>query len=37
MNTAGGTTEVGQLAGVLLHVGALNLDAPLGAVIEDDV
>src|SRR5699024_8086469 len=32
-----GTTEVGQLAGVLLHVGALDLDAPLGAVLQHDV
>src|SRR5699024_7809280 len=37
VDATGSATEVGQLAGVLLHVGALDLDAPLGAVIEDDV
>ena len=36
-DAAAGATEVGQLGGVLLHVGALDLDTPRGAVVEDDV
>ena len=37
MDAAVRATQVGELSGVLFHVGALNLYAPLGAVIEDDV
>ena len=34
VNTAVCTTEVGQLAGVFLHVGTLDFHAPLGAVFQ---
>ena len=37
LDAAVGTADVGELTGVLLHVGALNLDGEDGAVVELDV
>ena len=32
-----GATNVGELAGVFLHVGALDFDAPFGTIVENNV
>ena len=37
MNAPVGTAEVGEFAGVFLHVGAFNFHPPFRAVVEHDV
>ena len=37
VDAAVGATNVGELTGVFLHVGALDFDAPFGAIVENNV